>query len=267
MFNCHIDPRPACLIGNESFIHIFFCAMVPIDSWHRGKTPLRKDHYVPLVNSDMFQRQSRASHNIIGRSKTVPLAPKASPLPSTSTFLHSDSLGLHSYSTDSISEHNRKRQLLISNFVYKKSRGNDFLDKGCELQSGITPLTPAKLDSSSVTFSATTVSSSDTETVTPFVTSLANGCQKNDIGMIMKTLPSLSDAEKHNLLCNIWKPEPSYHFPISPSHRKFQHSWLSRFPWLAYSKALDGAFCVDCVFFGENTVTILQSLFICFTHL
>ena len=35
----------------------------------------------------------------------------------------------------------------------------------------------------------------------------------------------------------------------SNSIRHFVWSWLKRFPWLAYSKYLDGAFCLPCVFF------------------
>ena len=34
------------------------------------------------------------------------------------------------------------------------------------------------------------------------------------------------------------------------SNRHFVWSWLKRFPWLAYSKYLDGAFCLPCVLFG-----------------
>ena len=36
----------------------------------------------------------------------------------------------------------------------------------------------------------------------------------------------------------------------SNSIRYFLRSWLKRFPWLAYSKYLDGAFCLPCVLFG-----------------
>ena len=36
----------------------------------------------------------------------------------------------------------------------------------------------------------------------------------------------------------------------SNSNRHFVWSWLKRFPWLAYSKYLDCAFCLPCGFFG-----------------
>ena len=33
----------------------------------------------------------------------------------------------------------------------------------------------------------------------------------------------------------------------------FVGNWLQHFPWLAYSKLYDGAFCVPCVFFDAST--------------
>jgi len=34
---------------------------------------------------------------------------------------------------------------------------------------------------------------------------------------------------------------------------KFQYAWLDKYSWLAYSKALNGAFCKYCVVFAGNT--------------
>ena len=36
--------------------------------------------------------------------------------------------------------------------------------------------------------------------------------------------------------------------------RKFKPEWLVRFPWLAYSKYVDGAFCLPRVCFGMESV-------------
>ena len=33
----------------------------------------------------------------------------------------------------------------------------------------------------------------------------------------------------------------------------FVFQWLTRFPWLAYSKYVDGSFCLPCVLFGKET--------------
>ena len=43
-------------------------------------------------------------------------------------------------------------------------------------------------------------------------------------------------------------------FPASKEtcekQRKFLQEWLVKYPWLVYSKYLDGAFCLPCVCFG-----------------
>ncbi len=64
----------------------------------------------------------------------------------------------------------------------------------------------------------------------------------------------LPDAEKYSAFNNIWKPDPTFGFPVSieaGKNRSFLHSWLKQFPWLAYSEFLNGAFCKMCVFFGN----------------
>lgn len=64
----------------------------------------------------------------------------------------------------------------------------------------------------------------------------------------------IPDAEKYSAFNNIWKPEPTFAFPVSMEagkNRSFLYSWLQKFPWLAYSESLDGALCKICVFFGN----------------
>lgn len=38
----------------------------------------------------------------------------------------------------------------------------------------------------------------------------------------------------------------------SSSYRQFHPSWLRRYPWLHYSRSVDGAFCRACAFFAPN---------------
>ena len=65
---------------------------------------------------------------------------------------------------------------------------------------------------------------------------------------------SLSNAQKYEVLTNTWKPESTYSFPPDGSSgRHFQHGWLTRFPWLAYSAAVNGGFCITCVLFGGES--------------
>lgn len=76
----------------------------------------------------------------------------------------------------------------------------------------------------------------------------------NDIGLIFKETRTYSDQDKLRLTENVWKPGELFEFPVSVecsnSKRHFVWGWLTRFPWLAYSKYLNGAFCLPCVLFG-----------------
>ena len=72
-----------------------------------------------------------------------------------------------------------------------------------------------------------------------------------DIGLFYDKVDSLADSDVYDLVKNIWEPSNEYKFPshsIYGKYRKFNLSWLQKFPWLAYSCSLDAAFCVACVF-------------------
>ena len=79
-------------------------------------------------------------------------------------------------------------------------------------------------------------------------------CSQYDIGLVFKEISSYSDQDKLKFIENAWKPGELFDFPVSVecsnSKRHFVWGWLKRFPWLAYSKFLDGAFCLPCVLFG-----------------
>ena len=77
-----------------------------------------------------------------------------------------------------------------------------------------------------------------------------------DIGLHYQKSATLTDAERYDLLKNHWKPDKSFEFPCSQegsSKRKFNFNLLTRFPWLAYSKFVDGCFCVPCLLFGMRS--------------
>ena len=84
-------------------------------------------------------------------------------------------------------------------------------------------------------------------------------CQKEDssqydIGLVFKEISSYSDQDKLKFIENVWKPGKLFDFPVSQecsnSNCHFVWSRLKRFPWLAYSKYLDGAFFYRMFFFG-----------------
>ena len=74
-------------------------------------------------------------------------------------------------------------------------------------------------------------------------------CSPYDIGLVFKNRISLAGQEKFRFLENVWKPTELFEFTGSIENgksRKFNFPWLKRFPWLVYSKYLDGAFCLPC---------------------
>ena len=79
-------------------------------------------------------------------------------------------------------------------------------------------------------------------------------CSQYDIGLVFKEINSYSDQDKLKFIENVWKPGELFDFPVSHecsnSNCHFVWSWLKRFPWLAYSKYLDGAFFYRMFFFG-----------------
>ena len=70
-------------------------------------------------------------------------------------------------------------------------------------------------------------------------------CSPFDIGLVSTTIARLSYTDKFRFIQNIWKADVGYEFPVL---------WLVRFPWLAYSKYVDGAFCLPRVCFGMESV-------------
>lgn len=84
-----------------------------------------------------------------------------------------------------------------------------------------------------------------------------SSCSKNpyDIGEISKLVDKLSDEEKYHHLISVWIPDENFVYKtrvIFGKCRKFNKDWLHLYNWLTYSKELDGAFCIPCVFFGRR---------------
>lgn len=75
---------------------------------------------------------------------------------------------------------------------------------------------------------------------------------KQDI--ITFTNNTIPEDNRHHLFTNcVQVPPKSFTFPESGSRNlRFQHSWLSRWTWLAYSESTDGAFCSVCIFYANS---------------
>ncbi|XP_003748679.1 52 kDa repressor of the inhibitor of the protein kinase-like [Galendromus occidentalis] len=82
-----------------------------------------------------------------------------------------------------------------------------------------------------------------------------------DIGRFVRKSSSLhaplTEEERFKALTDCWKPDEHYQFPKvleSTRTRAFQHHYLVKWPWLAYSEMHGGgAFCKYCVLFARET--------------
>ena len=115
---------------------------------------------------------------------------------------------------------------------------------------------------------ACVTSRSEGSELTPAVSSntAANITSDPDIGSIISSgmnvdtvtaaVNGLTNGEKYNLLTKHFQPTPSYPFPRVYSNgcfRQFQYRWLAKYhPWLVYSKAVDGGFCIFCALFATS---------------
>jgi hypothetical protein len=86
-----------------------------------------------------------------------------------------------------------------------------------------------------------------------------------DIGYVLKptmtsaevesVMQSMGSSQKYQLLTNHFVPSSTFAFPKvfdSGCNRSFKVKWLERYPWLVYSKALDGGFCIYCALFAKE---------------
>ena len=94
----------------------------------------------------------------------------------------------------------------------------------------------------------------------------------NDLGLIIgeavtdsevsRAVLGLTSGQKYTLLTSHYRPERNFVFPKTFSDgcgRSFQEKWLDKYPWLVYSKHLDGGFCKFCSLFARkrNTLGVL----------
>ena len=66
---------------------------------------------------------------------------------------------------------------------------------------------------------------------------------------VVKSVTCLNVQQKYKLLTEHFVPTSMFKFPKvfdSGCNRSFQIKWLEQYPWLVYSKALDGGFCKYC---------------------
>ena len=87
-------------------------------------------------------------------------------------------------------------------------------------------------------------------------TSAAAVASECDIGKLLHSnvnICDLSRPERHKILTTEPNPDPSY-YPRTRQFRQFLPAWLKQYPWLHYSREMDGAFSRDCTYFAPKRV-------------
>ena len=89
-----------------------------------------------------------------------------------------------------------------------------------------------------------------------FIESILKG--KIDLSTYKKFIfQSAANAEKYEMILNVFIPDKSFVF--STTQHLFLHRWFKLFPYLCYSSAEDGAYCLPCVLFAGKKNTAAKS--------
>ena len=283
MFNSTILPREECLIG-QSKLHILRCASVPLDYLKTGTVPDTKDHFVPLMPPFLANDVTSGTvcHISSEQTQLIPDFSKSNQqLAFFSPRSSSQPVDLKSVQTVALKPRpssSKHRQATIDSFTqFKKPRNADAIPGPCVVSSQDsssskgplpmaqttehihlvdTPLQPLAADNqldSEVENAGASDSFQITSSKESLVAAPSLPFHNNDIGRFYNTVSTLSDSQKYELLCHVWKPKFNHNFPSNSRSRRFQFKWFTIFPWLAYSQLLDGAFCINCVLFGGES--------------
>ena len=265
MFNCTIYPREWSTTDDEEAakIHIFRCAILPLDYLENRVIPEAKNHYVSLCKPEpsslnefsltpvhpMFSFPCNSFPNHAETANSI------REKPSTSTCITSISRPANS------SGKGKLKQTLLDRIFTKRRKVSEEVFQQ-----------PEQMDVDKQKEPLSAGPFTDEEPMAPTSTSVRDishptSCTSrfgNDVANFLNRTSSLTEQQKYHLLCNVWRPEAAYNFPVNASGRRFQHQWLTKFSWLVYSEVLDGAFCINCLLFGgESThnATKLKKLF------
>ena len=253
MFNCTIYPRvTAGLKPSDERIHLFRCALMPIDYSVVNKVPENRNHYVALCKPKDNTNDPKSIRHffvmpVVPGFDSLKLSQANPPIPSSvsqpSCVSQPKQLSISQTSKSSSGTQKvKKKQIYLDKLFTKKRK---FTEQGDEEEAA----QPKKRLTNLVKVE------SSLKPVASFPMDIANYVNV-----------SLTDEQKYHALCNIWVPSSTYAFPLDKDKRKFRFEWFKLFPWLAYSQKEDGAFCINCVLFGsqckgEHNTSKLQRLF------
>lgn len=155
-----------------------------------------------------------------------------------------------------------KRQTIDKYFAPKKSKQTENIQTHPTVSQDASAHTAAEIDTGSPSPgpSSSTPKASNANDLVEL--SISN--TSVDIGVVSDKIYCYNSSKippskelMHKALTDLFVPDDTFVFPSTQCNKKnlkFQKHWLGRWPWLAYSKSKDGAFCKYCVVFGKEYV-------------
>ena len=198
MFNSTILPRNPKYSGAEK-VHIFRCAIAPIDFLFNNKIPELKNHYVPLVPIECLQLGASISSKIANKSN----GPAQGRACTTITVPVSVPGNLP------LKMNKRKQRQAKINFPSKIIKTDSAIENSDNTSCAI--VNPPQLNYPPNEVPTFTLS-------IPEDAALAH----TDIGSFYLQAKNFPDNVKYQLLCNIGKPDSTFTFHVNSSGRRFQ---------------------------------------------
>ena len=221
LFNCLVEPNPTELLGqiNEQSVHIFWCASMPDNYISTITFPAKKDHFVALM---LVSEEGAAFLLPPFLQKKYDLLVIKNPISSVPPV----NMSLL---------RNKRKQLAVDDFVVKVAKSNTSSSLVTQLtKPSDDPCVPADDPDKSTKASHPSIGI------------------KDDVAHLLPRIREMTMEEKNHWVTSPPRPSPDFCYPADSSNRKFLAKWFNEFPWLAYSKTLNGAYCVQCILFSHG---------------
>ena len=208
--NCMIEPREPCLL-NDRKIHVLWSRDSNFDS--RPGVRYHPNHFVPLfvvsgeaVRSEKLdpQTESRGQLKITSLLKNKNISTTLDRKPASTTWCIPAN---NSVSKPASKSSSVKRKAVFDDSAQSKKRKTHARGPVCN----------------------------------------QDDVDNYDIGLFCESSDQLTEDQLYDFIKKLWKPGKTFQYLVtieSGKNRKFNLNWFDLYAWLAYSKYLDGIFCI-----------------------
>ena len=245
LFNQKIQPRELSSLYSSEELNILFC--------YSGILPLgevfKHNHYVPLITVSNKRKRVSDTEEVF-RLPTNALSPKVISKTVNSSQTCTDTFS-HKHSNPSKRSCSKTQTTILKMFAPTTSNMSvDGKMKEVSVEGNIGNELPEKVSGADKS-SCTEVVSKAVFTCEANSTGLENQVPFNDVSTYFSRAKNITINEKSSFVKDVFIPDETYNFP-KRNKRKFNVKWLKSHPWLCYSPAKDGAYCLPCCLFYHN---------------